>query len=78
MTKAPAWMSKYPCENCETGYGLCREGLSAGLQCCKECAHPSYVLARPHQWTADELEEMWSGREMPASIVRELELLRRS
>ena len=72
----PQWMAKYPCQSCGAGYGQCREGALANLQCCKDCAHPEYAAAQPEPWTADELEEMWAGREMPEYVARSVRKLR--
>lgn len=74
--RMPQWMAKYPCENCGSGYGQCRSFAPAGLQCCADCQHPGHRLAQPHPWTADELEEMWHGREMPVYIADEVRKLR--
>lgn len=70
----PKWMAKYACPACGAGYGQCRDGASAGLQCCSDCRHPGSTL--PDPWTAGELEEMWAGRDMPNYVAREVVRLR--
>lgn len=72
----PQWMAKYPCPNCGAGYGQCHEGALVNLQCCNDCQHPGYRASQPNPWTADELDEMWAGREMPEYIEREVRKLR--
>ena len=69
-------MHKYPCAACDTGYGFCAEGLRHSLMCCSDCNHPEYKLTLD-PWTADELVEMWEGREMPEHVRQGLERLRR-
>jgi hypothetical protein len=71
---APTWMTKYPCTYCETGYGFCAEGLRHSLMCCANCDHPGRWVENP--WTADEIVEMWEGREMPEGVKQGLAHLR--
>jgi hypothetical protein len=74
--KMPQWMAKYPCPSCGAGYGQCRSFAASGLMCCKECSHPDYKAAQPDPWTAEELVEMWKGRDMPEYIAKEVAKLR--
>lgn len=69
-----AYRAKYPCPNCGTGYISCAEGWVRNLMCCKECSHPG--IRERHAWTADELEHMWRGRDMPSNVAAEIAHLR--
>lgn len=71
----PAWMAKYPCESCGTGYGNCSEGWRSNLMCCSGCSHPT--LPTRDRWTVDELIEMWAGKDMPTNVRQYIEAARR-
>jgi hypothetical protein len=72
---APTWMLKHPCVSCGQGYGLCSQTWTMSLQCCKDCSHPT--RSQPDPWTADDLEEMWAGRDdVPPQVVESIARLR--
>lgn len=67
---APKWMFKHPCISCGEGYGFCAQWLTRSMKCCTGCDHPGRWTDTP--WTADEVVEMWEGKEMPEDVKQSL------